>query len=313
MCLVLPAALAEVPQPTEQFWVLDQADVLTEATEGEIFFANQRLYDAAGAEIVVVTVETTDGMRLEDFCYALYNDWEISERGLLLTMAIADDDYYIMRGTAFETAFSSGLLGEMRDEALEPPFARGDYNESARRFFEAAFTHAADALNVDVSVADGIADYEAFAAQQGDASTLAARSGEWGGAAPDQPRPRGGNDMTALIIIVLVLLVLFGGTLGCRRRRPHGGTFVPPPHRFGGFVFRPRAPRPPRPPKPPHGGFAGPRPGGPRPRGGFFGIRPGGPRPGGGRPRGGFGAARRHSGGGGRTTRGGGVGRGNRR
>ena len=176
MCLLASAAFAEIPEPTEDFWVLDQADVLSEATEGEIFFSNQRLYDACGAEIVIVTIDTSGDMRLEDFCYSLYNDWEISERGLALVMAIGDEDYYAMPGTSFNDVFSSDVLDQMFDESLEPDFAAGDYDAGARAFFEAAFSHAADALNVDVSVSQGIADYNDFLEQNPGGEQMAVRS-----------------------------------------------------------------------------------------------------------------------------------------
>ena len=55
---------------------------------------------ACGAEIVIVTIDTSGDMRLEDFCYSLYNDWEISERGLALVMAISDEDYYCLLYTS---------------------------------------------------------------------------------------------------------------------------------------------------------------------------------------------------------------------
>ena len=42
--LCMSCGLAEVVQPTDDFWYYDGADVLSERTEGEILFANQRLY-----------------------------------------------------------------------------------------------------------------------------------------------------------------------------------------------------------------------------------------------------------------------------
>ena len=58
LALACAPALAVV-SPSEQFYVLDQADVLSEALEGEIFFSNPLLEEACGAQLVVVTVKTT--------------------------------------------------------------------------------------------------------------------------------------------------------------------------------------------------------------------------------------------------------------
>ena len=156
---------AEVVQPNDDFWYLDEANVLSEATEGEIFFANQRLYDACGAEIVVVAIDSTGNMAIDDYVYTLFNNWEIggnTYRGMLLLMAIEDDNYYVMPGTNMGNYFDSATIREMLDKYLEPSFSRKDYDQGTRLFFEAVYEKIADDLNLNLSIADAKADYEAF-------------------------------------------------------------------------------------------------------------------------------------------------------
>ena len=59
LALACAPALAKVVSPDSDFYYLDKANVLSESLEGEIFFSNKLLYDACGAQIVVVTVPTT--------------------------------------------------------------------------------------------------------------------------------------------------------------------------------------------------------------------------------------------------------------
>ena len=91
-------ALAKVVSPGPDFYYLDNANVLSEALEGEIFFANKLLYDACGAQIVVVTVDSTGRDAIDDYAYELFNSWGIGDaakdNGFLLLLAIEDDDYY---------------------------------------------------------------------------------------------------------------------------------------------------------------------------------------------------------------------------
>lgn len=157
--------MAEIPEPTDDFWYLDQSDVLSDETEGEIFFANQRLYDACGAEIVVVAVDSTDGMAIDDYAYSLFNDWQIggnTYRGMLLLMAIEDDNYYAMPGTALSMYFDSATLGNMLEKHLEPDFAKKDYDAGAKAFFEAVYEKVVDDFNLNLSITDARADYNAF-------------------------------------------------------------------------------------------------------------------------------------------------------
>jgi len=167
--VLFSAAFAEVAKPNDDFWYLDEANVLSEATEGEIFFANQRLYDACGAEIVVAAIDSTGSMAIDDYAYTMFNDWQIggnSYRGLLLLMAIEDENYYVMPGTAMSLYFDSATVGEMMDTYLEPDFAAGKYDSGARRFFEAAYEKVVDDLNLNLSIADAVADYEAFVREE---------------------------------------------------------------------------------------------------------------------------------------------------
>ena len=50
-------AATRVVKPGDDFYYLDTADVLSEATEGEIYFSNVRLYEACGAQIVFERTE----------------------------------------------------------------------------------------------------------------------------------------------------------------------------------------------------------------------------------------------------------------
>lgn len=163
------SAFAQVVQPHEDFWYLDQANVLSQELLGEIFFANQNLYDACGAEIVVVTIDSTEKMAIDDYAYTLFNDWEIGGSkylGMLLLMAIEDENYYVMPGTMMESYIDSATISNMMETSLEPDFAKGDYDAAVRTFFEAMYTKVVDCLNLNLSIEDAKADYAAFEQNQ---------------------------------------------------------------------------------------------------------------------------------------------------
>ena len=338
LLLLCAAALAaDIPEPTEDFYVYDGANVLTYETEGHIVFCNELLDDACGAQIVFVTVDTVGNESIDDYALALYNDWQIGDarkhNGLLVLLAIDDDDYYALTGTGLDLELSAGILKEYVDEYLEPDFADRDYDEGVRKLFDALFERVADICGADVTLADGDARFAAWLETEDGAAEYEERR-----EAQDRyaPAPSGGCAQGGCVlmgldclgcscgglgILLLVLILLFagiGGGFGYRRyRRYHPPIHPRPPRPRGWFWGGPRpgsAPRPPRPPcaprppRAPHGGgmFGG----------GFFGgggsSRGGGIGRtrsfGGGRSRsGGFGGGRRGGGGG---SRGGGVGRG---
>ena len=87
LCIWPCSALAVVEAP-ETVYVGDYAGVLTDATEQYIIAENQKLAEATGAQIVIVTVDFLDGMEIEDYAYTVFNTWGIGDKernnGLLL-------------------------------------------------------------------------------------------------------------------------------------------------------------------------------------------------------------------------------------
>lgn len=305
IALLSAVALGEVAQPNEDFWYLDEANVLSEATEGEIFFANQQLYDACGAEIVVVTIKSSGRLSLQDYTYTLFNEWEIggdTYLGFLLVMAIDDDDYYAMTGTKLDSYIDSAAVGDLLDRYLEPDFAAGHYDAGAKAFFEAAYAEVVDQLNLNLTIDQALAEYRQYVSEQ---------------SAPTQnvsdPRYESREDRHygpsfGQILLIVLLLILIFGRMG--RRRGFSWVIFPRvfrPHFHGSVFFGPRPPHPgPWPPRGPEPGGNVRRPSS-RPGGSSF----GGASRGG---LGGFGGASRSGGASrGPSTRGGGAGRGGRR
>jgi uncharacterized protein len=134
------AAFAVVEAPAE-IYVGDYANVLSEETERYIIEQNQALAGATGAQIVIVTVDFLDGMDIEDYAYTIFNDWGIGDaeknNGLLLLLAIGEENYWAMQGKGLEGVLSSGLLGDYLWEYLEPDFAAGDYDAGVYKVFQA--------------------------------------------------------------------------------------------------------------------------------------------------------------------------------
>jgi len=126
LALLCAPALAKVVSPGPDFYYLDNAGVLSEELEGEIFFANKLLYDACGAQIVVATVDSTGREAIDDYAYEMFNSWGIGDaakdNGFLLLLAIEDDDYYARTGSGLDRRFSASTIKEYYDAYLESDF-----------------------------------------------------------------------------------------------------------------------------------------------------------------------------------------------
>lgn len=310
-------ALASVPQRPENKYVLDEAGVIDADTEDKIIAKNKKLFEETGAEIVVAAVDFLGGQSIDDYAYDMFNEWGIgsSQRnnGVLLVLAVAEDNYYATSGYGIDDFLDGAKLSDLLSEYLEEDFAAGRYDEGVEKFFD--------------EVLDELEDYyEHYEDEYTDTDDSGgyAETDDWGPYySPSQPSLWSRfmsvvSNVFRVIILVVVVVVLFSVLSG----RGRGGRGGPPSGGGGGGNFwagmmlgnmmgrsRARGWRPP--PPPPPGGFGGPRgprPGGPRPGGGFGGFSGGGRSGGfGGGRSGGFGGGGGFTGGGG--THGGGAGR----
>ena len=131
-----------VPEYRDEYgYVADFADVISRGTIDYINLSNEALEKACGAEIMIVTVDFLDGTKINDYVYRLFNEWKPGspdrDNGILLLLAIGEDDYYAMQGAGLENQFGDGLLDDYLQEYLEKHFADGDYDSGVRRFFDA--------------------------------------------------------------------------------------------------------------------------------------------------------------------------------
>jgi len=261
-------AYAGVPKATEVFYCNDFAGVLSDSTIRHITDANKRLEAASGAQIVVTTVDFTDGTDIASYSLKMLNEYGVGSReknnGILLLLSIGDDDYYAQIGRGLEDYISGGAMDNLLYQYLEPDFAKGAYDEGVVKAFDAMVNSVNRVYGADESQSSNSQN-----SSPQNSNLQNTRALNTNPAAPNQIAQTVGsaignffkNVFTFIIVIVIIIFVfsLFGGSRRRRgRRRGFGAAHVGGGF-LGGFVLgrmgggRRRAP-PPR-PRPPSGGF----------------------------------------------------------
>ena len=135
--MAVPALAVALPDaPTG--YVYDGANVLSSSTESYIERTGSALAEACGAEVVVATVDFTDGEDIADYAYDLFNKWGIGDKrannGLLILLSVGAEDYYAEPGVGLTDVFTGGVLDAMLYDYLEDDFAAKEYDSGVKKF-----------------------------------------------------------------------------------------------------------------------------------------------------------------------------------
>lgn len=197
-------------------YVGDYANVLSDETEQYIIEQSARLDAVTGAQIVIVTVDFLDGMTAEEYAYTIFNEWGIGDaekdNGLLLLLAIGEEDYWAMQGKGLEGILSSGMLGDYLYAYLEPDFAAGAYDAGVKKVFDAFLAWYADYYQLDAQESTALAPNNTTVAE------------------PVQ-KTNGKHAMAWIIILFIIVVVII--SMNNRRKDRNRKKYPGPPS--GGF------------------------------------------------------------------------------
>ncbi|MEK5028616.1 TPM domain-containing protein [Paenibacillus sp. FSL M7-1046] len=142
LSMLLPAfslARTAVPEHTDSFYVNDFANVIDEKTENYIVNYGIRLHQQSGSQVVLVTVDSTNGAAIEEYATSLFNAWEVgsadNNKGVLLLFSIKDNEYWVVRGRGLEDELNDAVLSQILSQSLAPDFARKEYSFGARKTY----------------------------------------------------------------------------------------------------------------------------------------------------------------------------------
>ena len=126
-------------EPTNRFFVNDFAGVLSAADADEIYALGAELQEKTGAQVVAVTVPTTDGEDIRQYALKLGRRWGIGQEdednGVLLLLATEDRQVSIEVGYGLEGALNDAKTGRILDTYATPDFKEGDYSAGMRKAY----------------------------------------------------------------------------------------------------------------------------------------------------------------------------------
>jgi uncharacterized protein len=196
------SAHAQQTLPVPRNHVDDRANVLDAGTEQRIDGYLTELEQKTGAQIIVLTVDTTGGEPIFDYAMRQAEAWKLGQKGkdngVLIALAVKDRKYQILTGYGLEGVLPDGWLHLVREQYFVPNFRKGDYATGLEQGTLAIVNKVAADAGVTIS---GMPVYAVRARHSGGALS-AIFSNLW-----------------CIIIAILILSSLGGGGRHYRRRR----------------------------------------------------------------------------------------------
>ncbi len=122
----------ETLKPTQKFFINDFADVVDEADEETIYNKGAELAEKTKAQVVVVTVETTNGDEISDYALNLGREWGVGDKeknnGVVILLASEDRQVYISVGYGLEGALPDSKTGRILDNYGTPYFKNDNFS-----------------------------------------------------------------------------------------------------------------------------------------------------------------------------------------
>ncbi|MFH1369818.1 MAG: TPM domain-containing protein [Planctomycetota bacterium] len=147
LCVSLCAGKTTLPMP--RHYVEDYANVIDPAEEQSLNGIMQELEQKTGAQYIILTVQNTEGVPIEQFAIELAQGWQLGQKGkdngLLFVLAAQDRRYRFEVGYGLEGFITDQYCGRVGRNILVPYLKKNQYS---RGVYEA-----------NVEIARGIAEH----------------------------------------------------------------------------------------------------------------------------------------------------------
>jgi len=121
---------ADLPMPSH--YVEDYANVINSSDEQSLNGILQELEQKTGTQYIILTVESTGGLPIEQFSIELAEKWKLGQagkdNGMLFTLATKDRKYRFEVGYGLEGFITDQYCGRVGRDILVPYIRKGNYS-----------------------------------------------------------------------------------------------------------------------------------------------------------------------------------------
>ena len=146
----------DIVKPTNDFYVNDYANLLSDETKSYIQEHSVNLYNKSGIQIVVVTVKDMGGASIEEYSLEVARSFGIGSKdkdnGLLIILSEQERDIRIEVGYGLEEVINDAKAGRLIDDYMISFLKENNYSEGILNGYKAVYKELVDHYNLDMEV-----------------------------------------------------------------------------------------------------------------------------------------------------------------
>jgi uncharacterized membrane protein YgcG len=120
-------------KPTISNRIFDNANLFTDSQKDSIFTLIKDLNENIGSQIAVITIESLDGQKIEEYTIEKFESLELGrfnyKDGLLFTVSVNDREMRIDVGTGLEQIIPDDLASRINQQVIAPKFRNGKFGQ----------------------------------------------------------------------------------------------------------------------------------------------------------------------------------------
>ncbi len=130
----LKGTAVKPPVPSEPYaYVMDLAGIIEPTVERILNLYLRELEMKTSAQVVILTVDTLEGVPIEEFSIRLVERWKLGQKdkdnGVLITVAVSDRKYRFEIGYGLEPVLPDSFVGSLGRKYFVPYFRKGRFSE----------------------------------------------------------------------------------------------------------------------------------------------------------------------------------------
>lgn len=143
----------EIPSATKEFYVNDYAGVFSDSWKETLCEAGKQLHDDTTAQLVVLTVDSTDGEDISDYAVEVGRKWGIGSKdknnGVLVVLSVSDRKVWIAVGYGLEGKLPDAKTGRLLDEYAVPSYKEDNFEKGTVQLYYALLNEIRDEYGLE--------------------------------------------------------------------------------------------------------------------------------------------------------------------